>query len=259
MPLKRPPLNYENRVVCFIDLLGFSKEIERSSQSRELIQVIHDALIDFRLSFGYEGMGKINNHDLRITQFSDSIVISFRKDANGEIAWLFIDLIHAQTSLLLHGFLSRGAIACGELIHTDKLLFGPAMVEAYRLESQAAHYPRIILDESIIELGVQNHAPHNTEKWEEEFLNNKVQRDTDGLLYIDYINESLSEFDCPEAYIEYLEHLRTLITKGLTLSGIEKFKYGWLKEKYNATCQRLKDNPSDDWVLMKAIDCLEFV
>ena len=43
----------------------------------------------------------------------------------------------------------RGGIARGGLIHDKEMVVGPAMVDAYLLESKKAVYPRIIISEEL--------------------------------------------------------------------------------------------------------------
>nr|WP_317187917.1 hypothetical protein [Acinetobacter gerneri] len=48
-----------------------------------------------------------------------------------------------------HNILLRGALTIGEIYHDENMVFGPAMVEAYELESKVAEFPRIILHDKI--------------------------------------------------------------------------------------------------------------
>jgi hypothetical protein len=57
---------------------------------------------------------------------------------------LIVDLLHM-------GFLTRGAIVVGDLFHRDNVIFGPALLEAYQIESREAFYPRIIVSNKALE------------------------------------------------------------------------------------------------------------
>lgn len=90
------------------------------------------------------------------------------------------------------------------------------MVSAYMLESKAALYPRVILDESIIEAGAEAHGSQHYASHEKESIMSLIKRDTDGMYYIDYVTEGLSEFDDPELdYPSYLNDLGKIIKSGL--------------------------------------------
>lgn len=51
--------------------------------------------------------------------------------------------------------LSRGGIAVGELYHQNGIIYGPALLTAYQLESQAATYPRIVLEKDALTKSLQ--------------------------------------------------------------------------------------------------------
>jgi hypothetical protein len=52
--------------------------------------------------------------------------------------------------LLTEGYFARGALIKGQLHHDDKMLFGPALVEAYRLETEVVSYPRIMVSSDVL-------------------------------------------------------------------------------------------------------------
>jgi hypothetical protein len=107
-------------------------------------------------------------------------------------------------------------VARGKLIHTPKMLFGPAMVKAYQLESEAALYPRVILDESIVMAGIAAHSKHHLPKHEAKSIMSLIKMDFDGMYYINYVTGAQSELDDPEFdYPDYLFQLRKLILSGI--------------------------------------------
>lgn len=147
--------------------------------------------------------------------------------------------------LLDHGILCRGAVSLGKFIHTDKYLFGPALVEAYLLESKAALYPRIILDRTVIDAGAKYCAEHNTSTMEREYLEALLEQDSDGMYYIDYFFKALIELDEPNYdFPEYIKNLGDIIRKGLMASSHPskadlRIKYSWMRERYNRMVSRV--------------------
>ena len=92
--------------------------------------------------------------DLVVTQFSDSFVISAPADNPASCNLLFraLRLINVQFFFGL-GMLMRGGLSIGNLVHRrGGALFGPAMNEAYAIESKAAVYPRVVVSELVYEL-----------------------------------------------------------------------------------------------------------
>lgn len=165
-------LNYENRIVGFIDILGFKDIISKSETNKDYIDILFNTLNflkkrenstkwnlslieieeDFQKKNTYE---KIQIEDItNCTSFSDSIVVSMKFDENNinEITSILIsNLSYIGAKLLLDGILIRGGITIGNLIHTENgILLGKALIEAYELESKFAQYPRIILSGKLI-------------------------------------------------------------------------------------------------------------
>lgn len=124
--------NYEQRAVLFLDVLGFKRLIKENRQA-----VIHDVL---------EITSRKYDTNYQISAFSDNLAVSMKFNSGYELFNL-IEFASYLTWLLLHkGVLCRGGIAVGDLYHRDGVIYGPALVRAYQLESQVAIYPRIVLD-----------------------------------------------------------------------------------------------------------------
>ena len=129
--------------VSFIDILGYtelSSKADDDPQARETIRLGLKAFSWVRRSHP--------NPDLHFSQFSDSIVLSAARDENG-LLFVLEATINIAFELLKAGLLVRGGIAAGNLEHTDEMLFGQALVDAYELE-QAKGPPRIILHQSVM-------------------------------------------------------------------------------------------------------------
>ena len=122
------------------------------------------------------------------------------------------------------------------------------MVNAYILESKAALYPRVILDDSIIKAGTKAHGRHHHAQHEKESIMSLLKRDTDGMYYIDYITEGQSELNDPEYdYPGYLYDLGEIIKSGLrSHNPAVLIKYQWLKEKYSPHVKELKEYYKND-------------
>ncbi len=148
------PPSYEDRFVAFIDILGFSEYVINNSENAELIISNVKNIYD-KARFKVES---IDEARLSITAFSDSIILSTSRhiiDEDDCISSLY-DIIWCVKNififLLESGFLVRGAIVRGKLIHNEKMLLGPALIEAYRLESRSAIFPRVIIQQSVAKM-----------------------------------------------------------------------------------------------------------
>lgn len=254
--MKDSEIKYEKRLVAFIDILGFKEIVKQSETDISKIELIYSALDylknweaqekwDLRLVEIEEDAQKrgVDNFDIRektnITAFSDSIVVSVKVDDNiNEMAsTLIINLAYIGAFLLEKGILFRGGLTVGNLIHIENgTVFGQGLIDSYKLESNNAKYPRIILSDKLLkELNYPIETKRNRYPYHQY-----VDRFDDGcvgfhqMIYYQVI-ESWSEMT-KEKLIESLGKVRKVIVDGLdtTFENPDVFeKYKWLKEQYN--------------------------
>jgi len=248
--------NYEKRIVAFIDILGFAQKLKNTQSvsnegkiedNEKEIKNLVSAFARIRELIGIDEPIEGVAQSRMVTQFSDSIVISFDpKEESKEFEYLLGELLFLQIDLLKYNLQIRGGISYGQLIHTDKVLFGPALVNAYRLESLAAVSPRIILPKSLYK--------KNSEFWEivskkknEHNLDIFLSIDEDDFYYLDYFDKCQSPdaliFSNDQEYINHLKLLKRTIIKGIktTKPGIYS-KYGWMKTKWNRIIKKNQTN-----------------
>jgi len=147
---------YEKRYVVFIDILGFTRYVERSVTDSKLYGKIQDSITMFdKIKQAYQEQSKKNNDDVRISTFSDSLVISFPESAHPKNIIISLNWIHNLFSQTMD-FLLRGGLTYGLIFHSDNRVFGPAFIRAYELESDIAKNPRIIIDTNITRSEINN-------------------------------------------------------------------------------------------------------
>ena len=243
-------MNYEYRICCFIDILGFKSHIDSTVDGsgndvedkiksvKQIIDIANKILIDYDSGVSKSKM---------VTQFSDSIVISFRIEETSEVFYSLIDLLHIAFELANNGYLTRGGVSVGKLLHTKNHIFGPALVDAYILESQKAINPRIIVSEEVIEIGKEFRMPHNSLEDETESIISCLSLDDEGFYYIDYITQANDELDEPNYdLVPYLKKLKSLIEIGLNSNSNSVItKHEWLKKKYNNYLTQIQENIKD--------------
>jgi hypothetical protein len=136
---------YTERYVSFLDILGFS-DIARKTE-RDKNPARYDALVKTLTEIRVrkrKRLDRVVGDDFKFQSFFDSIVMSSNASLNG-LVYLLLSLNHLTLSLLTNGLLIRGAIAKGKLHHDGVVMFGPAFLDAYHIETTIAKYPRIIL------------------------------------------------------------------------------------------------------------------
>lgn len=216
---------YSNRVVCFIDILGFGELIKSLETDSELHQKLHGALKRIK-SYKASSLEKNTaQSDLEVSVFSDSIVISSEEDGYHGVVW---SSLHLQCDLLSLGILTRGGMSLGKTIHEDDILYGEGMLKSYNLESRAAVYPRIIIDQSILEL--------TNEGYQRVFFS----KDIDGLWHLDPFSIGIQPGgmaalveDGWDPYEVSLNDLKKKINGALSSLTDENqmAKWAWLKSK----------------------------
>ncbi len=235
-------MKYDNRITVFLDILGF-KQIIKSTEDKDgndiekNIKFLHDTILKIRELLDIDIEGGHHAKSKQVTQFSDSIVISFKEKEESEVFYTISDIQTLVINLALRGIICRGGISYGKLIHNDKMIFGPALVEAYETESKAALYPRIILDKTIIDIGKKYHAIHHGEIDEKNAIMQILNKDTDDMFYIDYFSKAQGELNDPDydmpTYINKLKEIIEIGIKAGKKAPDVKVKYNWMKNKFN--------------------------
>ena len=176
--------SYEQRIVAFIDVLGFSELVNKLDQYEYVFDLVND---NFMLEQFIKDEQKKKLYDtIEVTCFSDSIVISSELSQNLTLS-SFLAVIH---KLMINMFKKRipvrGGITYGNLYHKGQIVFGPAMVKAYKLENKSAIYPRIILEEK--DYNDILNSIHDSTFNGKRYIKNLLKRDSDGFYYFNYFN-----------------------------------------------------------------------
>jgi hypothetical protein len=209
---------YETRLIIFLDFLGFRDVVERTKSNISYLHWLLDGIDD--LSHVVYNSGYTRTR--QITVFSDSIAISYAALEERDPYWVFTHLCSSLSDLVAEGFLIRGAVTIGDLVHTDKYLVGPAMVRAYELESTVAKYPRVIIDPIFFEKTLLKRKKRRS-----YYFRDMLVKDNDKQIYFDYFK--------PKS----LFTIAKLISKGLRNDDPTVVsKYLWMYGKYVTAIDR---------------------
>lgn len=176
--------------------------------------------------------------------FTDNIILSFPKDktSDGESEFGLASMMTAefQLSLALDGWFVRGGLAYGLLFMDSEVVFGPALVEAYELESAKARDPRVILSDKAAKL-VEHYLKYYAHGGYNAPQNGYVFVDTDSAKAINYLY-------APIGVDEIRGHLLGALRqhKERVLEKIESFKdrpliwskFRWVAGYHNFFCKR---------------------
>jgi len=230
-----------NRVVAYIDILGFSALVTRTlSGDDATLTRVYERL---RMLSGYADLtnqGPFGSRDLtpyaQATAFSDCIVISDINNGSG-IRQVLSNVAMVAGFLLRDGILCRGGIAAGKTIHDDRVLLGEGLIEAYKIEQQLAVYPRIVVCDKLVGRAGVLDVPRIP----------RLKRDADGLWFIDLFWQlyriegdpaSLLTSWLPERVfdIDQFRRVRDFIIRSLSQTRDDLrlwMKHRWLASRFN--------------------------
>ena len=205
--------------VLFVDLLGV-REMNMSQRVGDHLVALHDAVGVMHRDF----FGESSRY--RSAFFSDTLVLAApivkETDDATEVRALVRHARWLQNDLVAEGFFVRGGLSLGSLHVSEQVLFGPALVEAYDLESRAAVHPRIVLSRAAAD------SQRGTTG------GSMLLGDDDGHTFIDYLG---AEAKTPHDPLPLLRGHRDTVVERLRGSRRSKRrweKYRWLGEYHNA-------------------------
>ena len=156
---KNEIVDTEPRIVCFMDILGFSDFIQDYDNNLN-----SSVLQDIQESFSLAKDGLLENphlnkeavKHLEYQTFSDNICISIpffdnQDDFLSNFQILVTYVRGFQYLMMTKGFFTRGGISTGSYYADKNIIFSMGLVKSYLLESKQAVYPRTILDKAVME------------------------------------------------------------------------------------------------------------
>ncbi|ALM86868.1 hypothetical protein ASB57_09290 [Bordetella sp. N] len=137
-----------------------------------------------------------DDFDDRFHSFSDCIVMSVKDDVT-ELGLLVFMVFKICRQLLRAGFLSRGGIALGPLLHQfpddekrkgasgapSPMVFGPAFIDAYNLEANHADGARVIMHTKVWKM-LDGHCNDHAGTRLAQFFRTHVERAEDGPAFV---------------------------------------------------------------------------
>lgn len=166
---------YRTGFIFYMDILGcrgLSLESSGDDASLNKVKKIVDIFTEIEKQYVYEHWGKnykmpfthdghtvdrnLGEANIEVTMslFSDSIIISyFPEAADRFVIWyeqmhqIFNDICRTVYVFARNGIFLRGGMSYGKFYHSGNLCYGPALLEAVRLENEIC-YPTIAIGDS---------------------------------------------------------------------------------------------------------------
>lgn len=148
-------IEFEHRLVAYIDILGWSKATE-SMSAADLYEILEPLRLrgeSHNESYRQQLVSKFGVNvnpmflEVQYTFFSDCFVFSMPTSMGARI---YDAISEIMRELLKKGFAVRGGITAGQLFHRDQVVFGHALLSAHRIESEEANFARVMVDENAI-------------------------------------------------------------------------------------------------------------
>ncbi|MCA2998054.1 MAG: hypothetical protein ING75_05560 [Rhodocyclaceae bacterium] len=130
---------------AFLDVLGFSERIRASEAKGEA----NKTLQEFHAIFSKRLKKLKEEHDESLQyfkSFSDNILLAhpqFSQDMESEFGFILDSICQYQLDMSIRGYFIRGGLAVGALFMDENSVYGQALLDAYRLETQVAVNPRL--------------------------------------------------------------------------------------------------------------------
>lgn len=160
----------EDNFILYMDVLG-GEDIINSPQVGQLSTFLKWAVDETKkVNFIYNNSGD-EDSKIYFKMFSDNIIIC----SKANYAFLLEIAAGWQRKLSDFGIFIRGALCYGGIIKEDDFVLGSGLVKAYKLESNDAVYPRIIVDKSF------------STKADTDILKTYVTKFFDDILFVDYL------------------------------------------------------------------------
>lgn len=198
--------------VAYLDLLAGKSLIQ--SHEDESLNKLHSLLQAAKESCSHNNKALFPNCKIKI--FSDNVIISCKLTGKIErdlakinSAIMLISAIQIVGMEMYH-YLFRGGATVGNLFIDDVMVWGNALVRAHELEESLAVYPRIIIDNPLLDM-----LALDKDIIENNYSKYSITPDIDNMYYLDYLKayfklsltqERRSKF-LEENYIYYNEKL----------------------------------------------------
>lgn len=162
-------INFEDRAVAFIDVLGFKAIVDNSTASGNDFEILSD-LVGFLENaiptLNVQVNSNVPNELIpKHIYISDSIILSAPISSMVITSYCGLSAIVMRAIQLTHlflskGYLIRGGISIGKVWHSESNIVGPAYQEAYLLETKTG-VPRIELSDSAKEHWIKVNGQNN--------------------------------------------------------------------------------------------------
>lgn len=226
---------YEKKLVAFVDVLGFKNKTNQITANEKT--TLHQNLISIKNYIN--NLNSQYNSDtpqqIKSFRFSDSCMFSAPLEKLNKLLCIIYSM---QLHFAANDFFMRGGVTYAEIYDRDDFFYGKGLNQAYKLESEKATYPRIILDPKIFNnwTNAGSIPEYNLSE-----LTSILRKDFDNIIYINFFappdehaREYFNNINMNQ-HNENLIKIKANIDKNITACRQDPSilaKYIWLLENY---------------------------
>lgn len=229
---------------AFLDVLGFSDRIKdsfKTSDGNALLQEFH-GMLKRRID---ELKEDTKDSHLYMKSFTDNVILAHPiliEEGEAEFAFILWSLRVYQFEMAKKGLFIRGGLSVGELFVDENTVYGPALLEAYKLENSVAVNPIVSLSDDVMSL-VLHHIRYYSDR-EDAPQNRDVLVNSDGRFFINYLSEcydsgSSGEFDWESLKI-HKDQIEVALNAYRAVPKIFS-KFTWLAAYHNYFCDSVNN------------------
>ncbi|HMD10089.1 MAG TPA: hypothetical protein VKH63_21325 [Candidatus Acidoferrum sp.] len=217
-------MNYTRSIVSYLDILGFRELIEKrtAGEVSRILRILAESIAPHPTDEPVK---------IEFTKFSDTVIRSTPEPSPAYFIYELKTILRAQVALIPEGVPIRGAVTIGEITQSWDVVYGPAVVRAYELDSGP---PRIVIDDKALSLL----RPPVDANFLVELGLTRLEGTT---VYLDYLKACEVELRVEdEEYLQFLEihrdFIRRCLGKYAEKRGVLE-KYEWLRTYHERILQ----------------------
>lgn len=244
-------------LVCVIDILGYKKFMtyDNKQEGNRKLSLLKETF-EKALRYAKKKSQSGDFPKCYLKSYTDNILIACPLEVNIPFPRQYrtFDFIISslQDQFLIYGLLVRGACDIGEIYVDGDFVFGASLIEAHKLESKIAKYPRIVLSNKLVDKFKQIYQspnpPFYQTAWDEyDFATNSNKKfllKSNGIYFLNHLQfYELPDIEADEDYLKdyclFAEHKKFIIKKTQSILSNNKpdenviIKYLWLASYHN--------------------------
>jgi len=227
MCLNQNDIEATPHVIAYFDILGTKEMFEK--HCREALNILHKAYalvlelsheINLRSDFHHQG------GDLKVQIFSDNFIVALEYDDvtfRQKALSMSLLAMYFQFELLFKYKLSlRGSLTAGDLYINNNFVCGKGLINAYKMESERANFPRIVLSSEVRDVLLNAPTYPTTPDYKKI-----IHEDSDGETFLNFL---CGDYETT-ALASLIEHLNNTIAAHPDSRVAQKMY--WLKNYIN--------------------------